>query len=296
MAEVTPEVQTYLENPENKAALLAVIETDAVEYLKTKGHVVLKNEDYQAEKSSVFKTQAEEIDAEANELARELGLTRPANTPTSAWVKTVKAEAKKQLAETKAEARKKAEVASGSSEESKQLKAQLDAMKQDFESYKTTAQQEKEAAQRNLLSKTMEADLSTLRLAEKPEDARKAMDDLTLFINAKYKPQTDERGRVVYHDASGSPLMKSNGEPKTAADITKEFHPQFIYVEPVKQGGTGASGGVKEATDHVVASKMDDIYTALSKRGFPKGSKEYNEFKTKSIQQSRMAHGDDFKM
>jgi len=296
MAEITQEVQEYLADPANKSAVLEILTDDATEFLKNKGMVVLKNEDYQAEKNTIFRTQAEKIDAEADELGRELGLTRPGNMPTSEWVKTVKAEAKKQLADSKAEARKKAEAASGSTEESKQLKAQLDAMKQDFETYKTTAQQEKETAQKNLLSKTMEADLSTIRLAEKPEDAPKAQEDLTLFLNAKYKPQMDEKGRVVYHDADGNPMMKANGTPKSGAEITKEFHSQFIYVEPLKQGGSGSGGGIREAADHVVTNKMDDIYAAMTKRGLVKNSKEYNEFKTKSIQQSRMTYGDDFKM
>lgn len=281
---MSTEAQTFLADPNNKTVVL--------EALKNEGFVILPQSDYQAEKNSIFKEQATQIETAFNEAATKLGIERPANTPVTVWAKTFADAAVSKLTATPPPAPPKSEDVKGNP----MLVAQLKALQTETESIKQLFAQKEAQANLKIIDSSIVTELSAAKLGDTPEVQKAKLNALTSLIKGNHSPKVDANGNTIYHGTDGMPLVHANGQPKTAMDIAKEQYSFMLIPDAPKVEGLGLNGGVQMMTDHVVANKLDTINAEAAKKGYAKGSPDWKEFTDKSIAASKAKFGSDFKI
>lgn len=272
------------ENPDMKKDLIALVETDAIEHLKTKGHVIrTKDEDTQ------FLTDYEKtkIDPRVNEIYTQLdkdiltitGIKKEGSEKTYDYLKRVVTPIVKEVADLKKQ------IADGLDKNGDELTKQQLKQLQDKLTEKETELNNLNASKATEVSKLKQQhSIEKALLGKKIVVPSTVADDKKeAYLNARREfiadqfqkkfTAVEQDGKVVYKNGENIILNKKTNQPATAEEIIlEEFSYEFEAEKaPKGAGGSGSGAGANNADESEVTDKVT-LYDYLAKKGYVSGS------------------------
>lgn len=286
--------QGITETPELKTALLAELESDAVEHIKTKGRIVRTPEE---EETFLKSYETQKIDPRIKKIYDDFdrdieeatGLKKPDGVKTYQHLKTVLSDlsAKGQRAkdlEAEIEKLKEGKVDDLTAKQLKQLQETIAAKEQEL---KTLQDQSKSQVFEMKNEFAVEKSISGFKIfvpSHVPENEQAAYEaSRVAFIKsdfkARFKAELTEKGETVYKDSEGNILMNSStAAPKTAAEIIEETYKFEFDQESINRKGAGASGkGNSREPGLADVKDKQGIYDYAAKKGLVLGSPEWTK-------------------
>lgn len=277
------------ENPEMKKDLIALVETDAVEHLKTKGHVIRTKDE---ENQFLSDYEKSKIDPRVNEIYTQLdkdilaitGVKKDGSEKTYDYLKRVVSPIVNEVKDLKKQ------IADGldkngdelTKQQLKQLQEKLTEKEneltklQDAKVKEVSEIKQQHAIDRALLGKKIVVP-STVADDKKEAYLNSRRD----FIADQFKKKftaAEQDGKVVYKQGDTIVLNKKTNQPMSAEEIIMdEFSYEFEAEKgPKGAGGSGGGAGAGSADEAEVTDK-ETLLSFLSKKGFVFGSREWSK-------------------
>lgn len=285
------EIQKGLEtNPELKKDLVELVETEAVEHLKTKGHVIRTKDE---ETAFLTNYEKEKIDPRVEELYSGIdkdiqastGVPKNTNEKTYDYLKRVLAPLTTEVKDLR-EKLKLGLDKNGDELSKQQIKALEDKLAaKEAEVTNLTELKNKEVSdlKQNFTINEALAGKKIAVPASVPDDKKAAyIKQKRDFISSQFKANNtavEVDGKIVYKQGDAIRLNSKTQKPMTAEEIIEEDFQFEFEIEKKPAGGAGGSGGAGgegNAEESEVTDKIT-LYAFLAKKGYPLGSKEWQE-------------------
>lgn len=276
------------ENPELKKEVVAVVETEAIEHFKTKGHVVRTQDEETAFLSNYEK---EKIDPRVEQLYSGIdkdilaatGVAKNGSEKTYDYLKRVVTPLASEVKDLKKQ------IADGLDKNGDELtKQQLKSLEE-----KLAAKEKEVADLQDLKTKevselkqnyTINEALIGKKIAVPatvPDDKKAAyVKQKRDFITSQFKANNtavEQDGMIVYKQGETIRLNAKTNQPMTAEEIINEDF-QFEFEVDKKPaggaGGSGGAGGTGNAEESEVTDKVT-LYEFLAKKGYTAGSPKW---------------------
>lgn len=283
------EIQKGLEtNPELKKDLVELVETEAIDHLKTKGHVIRTKDE---ETAFLTNYEKEKIDPRVEELYSGIdkdihastGIPKNTNEKTYDYLKRVITPLTTEVKDLREKL--KIGLDKNGDELSKQqiraLEQKLEAKEKEVTNLTELKNKEVSELKQNFTINEALIGKKIAVPASVPDDKKAAyIKQKRDFINAQFKANNtavEVDGKIVYKQGETIRLNSKTQKPMTAEEIIEEDFQFEFEIEKKPAGGAGGSGGAGGAGNAEESEVTDKttLYAFLAKKGFPLGSKEW---------------------
>jgi hypothetical protein len=276
--------------PEMESALFTKFNGRFTNHLTSNGNVVKPKTEYDNEfATELGKKQKEWADSEApkfygsmDKMLAAVGMPKPDGMQTRVWVDQLSREGK--LPFTAEQIKKLETVLKGEGGGSEADKALYKTLKEEFDQYKQNAENQNKDAFKKLATKATKESLklaplnidSAIKDDKKAEAKKEALTELQEYFEFKYEAGEDEDGTMFYKKkGTTEPIMDTaTGEPMTALEIIRKYHPNMLAKESHQQSGVGS----QQSKGKTSASTEQQIHEAAAEKGFRKFSPEWKAY------------------
>ncbi len=285
------EIQKGLEaNPDLKKDLVELVETEAVEHLKTKGHVIRTKDE---ETTFLANYEKEKIDPRVEELYsgidkdihKSTGIPKNTNEKTYEYLKRVLNPLVNEVNTLKKQIERGLDK-NGDELSKQQIKALEDKLAaKELEVSNLTELKNKEVSELKQNFTINEALIGKKIAvpASVPDDKKAAyIKQKRDFISTQFKANNtavEQDGKIVYKQGDKIRLNSKTNQPMTAEEIIEEDFQFEFEIEKKSAGGAGGSGGAGgegNAEESEVTDKTT-LYAYLNKKGWLVGSDEWQK-------------------
>lgn len=277
------------ENPELKKDLVGLVETDAIEHLKTKGHVIRTKDE---ETSFLTDYEKSKIDPRVNEIYSQLdkdiltvtGVKKEGSEKTYDYLKRVVSPIVNEVKDLKKQ------IADGLDKNGDELtKQQLKQLQDKLDKKETELTQLQESKTKEVSQLKQQHAIDKALLGKNIVVPSTVGDDKkSAYLNARREfiadqfqkkfTAVEQDGKVVYKKGETIVLNTKTNQPMTAEEIIlDEFSYEFETQKgPAGAGGSGGGSGSGTAEEAEVTDKTT-LYAYLAKKGLVVGAADWQK-------------------